>query len=145
MAVCSKQSFFMCSQTIFPWLFRWFFPIDLDYDTRYTDLSYSEQKLGRWKMPSQIGNIVFFFKLSPSQIFPRSNPIHAYSHPCFYSYWQLLKVPCKSINKWRVYTGDNILKKITKPPSKTKYPLDRFFWKSIPSMLLLLLITSQSM
>jgi hypothetical protein len=57
MAVYSKQSFLMCSQTIFPCLFRGFFPSDLDYNISYTDPSYLEQNSGRWKMPSKVGNI----------------------------------------------------------------------------------------
>jgi hypothetical protein len=55
-------------------------------------------------------------------------------NPCFYSYWQLLKVSCnsKSINKWRSYTGDNILEKLTKSPSQKVIPLTDFSKKSIP-------------
>jgi hypothetical protein len=48
---------FMCSRTIFPFLFRGFFSSDLDYNISYTDPSYSEQNSGRWKMPSKVGNI----------------------------------------------------------------------------------------
>jgi hypothetical protein len=44
-----------------------------------------------------------------------------------------------------LYTGGNLLKDLTKSPSQKSDPLDRFFWKSIPSMLLLLLTTSQSL
>jgi hypothetical protein len=76
MAVYSKQSFFMCLQTIFPCLFR-FFPSDLDYNIIiicYTDPSYLEQNSGRSKMPSKVGNIA----LNPKLYFhPLTGPNHA--------------------------------------------------------------------
>jgi hypothetical protein len=63
MALYSKQSFFMCLQTIFPCLFRGFFPSDLDYNISYTDPRYLEQTSGKWKMPSKVGNIALKFRI----------------------------------------------------------------------------------
>jgi hypothetical protein len=34
--------------------------LDLDYDISYTDGCYSEQKLGGWKIPSEIGSVSMY-------------------------------------------------------------------------------------
>jgi hypothetical protein len=44
----------------------------------------------------------------------------------------------------QAHDTQHIITNSTKSPSQKSDPLDRFFWKSIPSMLLLLLTTSQS-
>jgi hypothetical protein len=83
-------------------------------------------------------------KLSPWQIFRGAilsmlNPIHVFTPTDNFS-----KFHVNQIQQMReLYRWQNI-KKLTKSPSQKSDPLDRFFWKSIPSMLLLLLTTSQS-
>jgi hypothetical protein len=80
-------------------------------------------------------------KWFPWKIFMKINPIHAFSinenFPKFHVY------PSTNVGAIQATTcyDTNLAKS---PSQKLSDSLDRFFWKSIPSMLLLLLTTSQS-
>jgi hypothetical protein len=81
-------------------------------------------------------------KLSLWQIFLKINPIHAFTitdnFPKFHVY------PSTNVGAIQTTTYyDTNLTTCTSPSQKSD-PFDNFFWKSIPSMLLLLMTISQS-
>jgi hypothetical protein len=86
---------------------------------------------------NKFSQVLLSKKWSPWQIFLKINPIHTFTITDnflkFCVYWSTDVGAIQAAT----YYDTNLIKS----PSQKSDPLDRFFWKSIPSMLLLLLTT----
>jgi hypothetical protein len=101
-----------------PWCEQfWIYTISESFHVNMTNSGsvILKKKIFKWPNPIFVitspfeEDLALYLSLPPKKVIPLTEFSENQSHPCFYYYWQLAKVLCKSINKFMHYPGNNIL------------------------------------